>query len=129
MPKHIHFMLIALFLYRLVAKAASILQSRLLGDGSDWTGAVMTWSGLQRELAGRKPTARTANVAVGPMGRKRKGEEEENRVEKERGMERRGEEERSGDTCGESGTQPSERKRKWNQPNGEKGETKIIIVN
>lgn len=32
------------------AKAASVLQSRLLGDIDQWTSTVMTWSHLQREL-------------------------------------------------------------------------------
>ncbi|KAF7655029.1 hypothetical protein LDENG_00061740 [Lucifuga dentata] len=34
------------------AKAASVLQSRVLGDRNQWINAVMTWSRLQRELAG-----------------------------------------------------------------------------
>lgn len=35
------------------AKAASVLQSRLLGDIDQWTSTVMTWSHLQRELENR----------------------------------------------------------------------------
>lgn len=35
------------------AKAASLLQSRLLGDIDQWTSTVMTWSRLQRELKHR----------------------------------------------------------------------------
>lgn len=35
------------------AKAASVLQSRLLGDIEQWTSAVMTWSRLQREMVCR----------------------------------------------------------------------------
>lgn len=36
-----------------IAKAASALQSRLLGDIDQWTSTVMTWSHLQRELETR----------------------------------------------------------------------------
>lgn len=36
------------------AKAASVLQSRLLGEKDQWSGAVMTWRRLQRELERRK---------------------------------------------------------------------------
>lgn len=35
------------------AKAASALQSRLLGDKDQWTSTVMTWRYLQRELVHR----------------------------------------------------------------------------
>ncbi|KAM3862646.1 THUMP domain-containing protein 2 [Diretmus argenteus] len=46
------------------AKVASVLQSRLLGDRSEWDDAVMTWSRLQRELASRN-TVNTPSTAMG----------------------------------------------------------------
>ncbi|XP_071389941.1 THUMP domain-containing protein 2 [Centroberyx affinis] len=102
------------------AKAASVLQSRLLGDRSEWTSAVMTWSRLQRELAGRRTTACTPSTALGPT-RKRTNREEE---EEERGIERE-EEEESGNgrqqrSNGQNETQTSEKKRK-----GEEEENRV----
>uniref|UniRef100_UPI003AAF6638 THUMP domain-containing protein 2 n=1 Tax=Centroberyx gerrardi TaxID=166262 RepID=UPI003AAF6638 len=94
------------------AKAASVLQSRLLGDRSEWSSAVMTWSCLQRELAGRRTTACTPSTAAGPT-RKRTNREEE---EEERGIERKeGEESGNGRqqwSNGQNETQASEKKRK-----------------
>ncbi|XP_073338175.1 THUMP domain-containing protein 2 [Pagrus major] len=46
------------------AKAASVLQSRLLGDKNQWTSAVMTWSRLQGELADRRTTANAPSTVV-----------------------------------------------------------------
>ncbi|XP_023271487.1 THUMP domain-containing protein 2 isoform X1 [Seriola lalandi dorsalis] len=67
------------------AKAASVLQSRLLGDGSQWTNAVVTWSRLQGELANRRTTVNTSGTA---LGMKRTVEEgrgsEEQREEEEK---------------------------------------------
>ncbi|XP_049456949.1 THUMP domain-containing protein 2 isoform X2 [Epinephelus fuscoguttatus] len=55
------------------AKAASVLQSRLLGDSNQWTSAVMTWSRLQGELAARRTTAKPQSTTLG-MTRKREGD-------------------------------------------------------
>ncbi|XP_013873027.1 THUMP domain-containing protein 2 [Austrofundulus limnaeus] len=41
------------------AKASSVLQSRLLGDGNRWRCAVTTWSRLQGELAARRNATAT----------------------------------------------------------------------
>ncbi|XP_030604053.1 THUMP domain-containing protein 2 isoform X2 [Archocentrus centrarchus] len=46
------------------AKAASVLQFRLLDDKNQWTSAVMTWSRLQGELAGSKTTFKASNSAL-----------------------------------------------------------------
>uniref|UniRef100_A0A3B4FT40 THUMP domain containing 2 n=1 Tax=Pundamilia nyererei TaxID=303518 RepID=A0A3B4FT40_9CICH len=54
-------------------KAASVLQSRLLGDKNQWTSAVMTWSRLQGELTGSKNTIKTSSPALG-VTRKREDE-------------------------------------------------------
>ncbi|XP_068588003.1 THUMP domain-containing protein 2 [Cebidichthys violaceus] len=67
------------------AKAASELQSRVLGDVSQWTGAAATWSRLQGELSDRRTTVRT------PRREEGRGREEGRR---------QGDEEGSGGTCG-----------------------------
>lgn len=56
-----------------IAKAASVLQSRLLDDKNQWTSAVMTWSRLQGELTGSKNTIKTSSPALG-VTRKREDE-------------------------------------------------------
>ncbi|KAM8859342.1 THUMP domain-containing protein 2 isoform 2-T2 [Spinachia spinachia] len=66
------------------AKAASALQSRVLGDVAQWTSAAATWSRLQGELSARRV--------------KGHGREEEQGGETEEGREER-EEESSGGTC------------------------------
>ncbi|XP_053189029.1 THUMP domain-containing protein 2 [Scomber japonicus] len=54
------------------AKATFVLQSRLLGSLNEWTSAVMTWSRLQGELAGRRTTV---NIPSTSLKGRRKGEE------------------------------------------------------
>ncbi|XP_018517281.1 THUMP domain-containing protein 2 [Lates calcarifer] len=54
------------------AKAASVLQSRLLGDRNQWTNAVLTWSRLQGELDGQRTAFNISSTALGVM---RKNEE------------------------------------------------------
>ena len=49
-----------------------MLQSRLLGSLNEWTIAVMTWSRLQGELAGRRTTV---NIPSTSLKGRRKGEE------------------------------------------------------
>ncbi|TKS85879.1 THUMP domain-containing protein 2 [Collichthys lucidus] len=63
------------------AKAASVLQSKLLGDRNQWASAVMTWSRLQGELAGRRMTTLDATSATLEVTRKK--EEEERRSEEQ----------------------------------------------
>ncbi|TMS04568.1 THUMP domain-containing protein 2 [Larimichthys crocea] len=63
------------------ARAASVLQSKLLGDRNQWAGAVMTWSRLQGELAGRRMTTPDATSATLEVTRKK--EEEERRSEEQ----------------------------------------------
>uniref|UniRef100_A0A1A7YYI5 THUMP domain containing 2 n=2 Tax=Iconisemion striatum TaxID=60296 RepID=A0A1A7YYI5_9TELE len=59
------------------ARASHVLQSRLLGDRNQWTGAVRTWSRLQGELAANRNADKiTAKKA-------RKETEEEKGVEEE----------------------------------------------
>ncbi|KAK2824548.1 hypothetical protein Q5P01_021723 [Channa striata] len=60
------------------AKAASILQSKLLADRNQWTSAVLTWSRLQGELVSRRPTDIIPGTDLG-AGK----EEEEGRGDKE----------------------------------------------
>lgn len=64
----------------LTAKVASVLQSKLLGDRSLWTEAVLTWSRLQGEVAERKSTVNQQCVGRGV----REEEDEEGRRRKER---------------------------------------------
>lgn len=52
------------------AKAASVLQSRLLGEKDQWSDAVMTWRRLQRALERR-------NLNISTRRRKTRQEEEE----------------------------------------------------
>ncbi|XP_051815857.1 THUMP domain-containing protein 2 isoform X2 [Acanthochromis polyacanthus] len=107
------------------AKAASVLQYRLLGDKNQWTGAVMTWSRLQGELAGSRTTARTPSSALGLMikieeGRGSRGKEEEEGsclVESRKSPEEQREEENGNERLksGEqNGTRTLEKKRKRN---------------
>ncbi|XP_076017926.1 U6 snRNA (guanine-N(2))-methyltransferase THUMPD2 [Genypterus blacodes] len=58
------------------AKAAAVLQARLLGDRSQWTEAAVTWSRLQGELSSNR-TAHDVTCADLGLPRKRNREEEE----------------------------------------------------
>uniref|UniRef100_A0A3Q3R9G4 Ribosomal RNA large subunit methyltransferase K/L-like methyltransferase domain-containing protein n=1 Tax=Monopterus albus TaxID=43700 RepID=A0A3Q3R9G4_MONAL len=60
-------------------KAASVLQSRLLGDKNQWTRAALTWSRLQGELEQKKNriTSREEEDEQGMETRKRTGEQRE----------------------------------------------------
>lgn len=110
-----------------IAKAASVLQSRLLGDSNQWTSAVMTWGRLQRELADRRTTVNAPGTALG-VTRKReegrtseeqRGEEKCNVESRKSTREQREEEEEveSGNSRQRSGEQNGartlEKKRKW----------------
>ncbi|XP_019949174.2 THUMP domain-containing protein 2 isoform X1 [Paralichthys olivaceus] len=96
------------------AKATSVLQSRLLGDKSQWTSAVLTWSRLQGELAqGRRTTANTSSTSPGVMSRK----------EEERWSEEQMEEE--GRCCVETGKSAVERREEERETRGlRRGEDK-----
>ncbi|XP_038593885.1 THUMP domain-containing protein 2 [Micropterus salmoides] len=65
------------------AKAASVLQSRLLGDKNEWTSAVMTWSRLQGELADRRTTVNTPSTALGGRWKREEGRRSEQQGEEE----------------------------------------------
>uniref|UniRef100_A0A8C4EKP3 THUMP domain containing 2 n=1 Tax=Dicentrarchus labrax TaxID=13489 RepID=A0A8C4EKP3_DICLA len=65
------------------AKAANVLQSRLLGDRNQWTSAVMTWSRLQGELAGRRSTVDAESTAVGVTRKREEGRRSEEQKEEE----------------------------------------------
>lgn len=56
-----------------IAKAVSVLQSRLLGDRNEWASAIMTWSRLQRELASRGTTDITPSTDLGVMRKREEG--------------------------------------------------------
>ncbi|XP_070697182.1 THUMP domain-containing protein 2 [Pempheris klunzingeri] len=111
------------------AKAASALQSTLLGDSNQWTSAVMTWSRLQGELADRRTTAKTPSTTP-RMTRKMEegGSEEEDKcaVETRKSAEGQRKEE-SGNRiqmCGEqNGAQTLEKRGKR-----EKGEKEVERV-
>ncbi|XP_031171965.1 THUMP domain-containing protein 2 [Sander lucioperca] len=104
------------------AKAASVLQSRVLGDKNHWTSAVMTWSHLQGELEGRRTTVNPSSTALGVTMKKeegsrieeQRGKEEEEKCDEEKKSKRetaqRGEMS-SGETCGAE-AQILEKKRK-----------------
>lgn len=91
-----------------VAKAASVLQAKLLGDRDQWTSAVMTWRRLQGELAHRKTTVNTPSpaLAVTTKGERRRRSEEGEKcnVESREGP--------AGQIEERSGARTSERKRK-----------------
>ncbi|XP_042358262.1 THUMP domain-containing protein 2 isoform X2 [Plectropomus leopardus] len=79
------------------AKASSVLQSRLLGDRNQWSSAVMTWSRLQGELAGRGTTAKPPTTALGGTRKRKEGrgsEEPQSETAAQRG------ETTSRETCG-----------------------------
>ncbi|XP_070772557.1 THUMP domain-containing protein 2 [Enoplosus armatus] len=63
------------------AKAAYVLQSRLLGDKNQWTNAVMTWSRLQGELADRRTTVNSPSTALGVTKKKEEGRRSEEQRE------------------------------------------------
>ncbi len=89
-----------------------MLQSRLLGDGDQWTKAVMTWSRLQGELADRRTAVNAPSTARG-VSRKRE-EEEKCDVESRKSTEGQREESGKGRLrSGEhNGAQTLEKKRK-----------------
>nr|XP_046257281.1 THUMP domain-containing protein 2 [Scatophagus argus] len=94
------------------AKAASVLQSRLLGDSYQWTSAVLTWSRLQGELADRRTTVNTPGT--GPQVTTRREEGEKCHVESSEStggqrQEKSNERQRSGE---QNGAPTLEKKRK-----------------
>ncbi|CAJ1066718.1 THUMP domain-containing protein 2 [Xyrichtys novacula] len=64
------------------AKAAAVLQSRLLGDRNQWTCALMTWNCLQGELSNRQSTTNTTNPAF--VGESEEVRGNEGQTEKEK---------------------------------------------
>ncbi|KAM9847457.1 THUMP domain-containing protein 2 [Aulostomus maculatus] len=57
--------------------AASLLHSKLLGDRKQWSRAVMTWSCLQGELAGRKTTVNVPSCPLGVVKKRKEGRKSE----------------------------------------------------
>ncbi|XP_054456457.1 THUMP domain-containing protein 2 [Anoplopoma fimbria] len=112
------------------AKAASVLQSRVLGDIDQWTGAAMTWSRLQGELAGRRTAVKTSSTAPGVTQEREEGRQRETGQRGTCGVEarmletkrKRDEEEKesSGDTNAEK-RKKSESKRHYEEEDGTKG--------
>ncbi|XP_071336139.1 THUMP domain-containing protein 2 [Trachinotus anak] len=122
------------------AKAASVLQSRLLGDRNGWTNAVVTWSRLQGELACRRTTVKTSSAVQGVKRKKEEGRgseeqrEEEAKCNVEIGKSTAEQREEESGTGGlrsgkENGDQTLEKKRK-REPvqRGEKISTEICVV-
>lgn len=103
-----------------VAKAASVLQAKLLGDKDQWHSAVMTWRRLQRELAHKKTSANTPShsLTVTTKGERhsRSEEGEKCNVESRKGP--------GGPTEERSGTWTPERKRKRNDEDDDEEERK-----
>lgn len=95
------------------AKAASELQSRVLGDISQWTAAAATWSRLQGELSGRRMTDHMPGREEGRQGETEQRDEESSRgtcgVEAQRMKRKRDEEEKESSSAEERWT--SEKKR------------------
>ncbi|KAM6997244.1 THUMP domain-containing protein 2 [Tautogolabrus adspersus] len=114
------------------AKAASLLQSRLLGDRNQWACALMTWSRLQGELTARGRAGNPPSPALG-MTRKtetgKRNEEQKQNEEKyiwestKSARERREEENRRLSNVKQSGMQTLENKSK-----GEKEQRGIEVV-
>ncbi|XP_060896191.1 THUMP domain-containing protein 2 [Labrus mixtus] len=65
------------------AKAASLLQSRLLGDRNQWACALMTWSRLQGELTGRGRAVNPPSSALGMTRKTEAGKKNEEQKQKE----------------------------------------------
>ena len=105
-----------------IAKAASVLQSRVLGDRNQWTSAAMTWSRLQGELADRRTTVNTPNTVLGVTRKREEGRGSE-RETVQRETVQRGEES-SRETCGvEAQTLEKKRKRDDEEKESEKQRT------
>ncbi|KAM3605932.1 uncharacterized protein V6R79_007549 [Siganus canaliculatus] len=108
------------------AKAASVLQEKLLGDHNEWTKAVMTWSCLQGELAHRRTTVTPPGTVLGVTTKRKEGREgEEQRDEGEKcdpvwGRSTREQKEKTG----RHGLQPLEKKRKRDNEEERTGEKK-----
>lgn len=60
-----------------VAKATSVLQSKLLGDKDQWISAAMTWRRLQRELERRRAAVSTPSTALGMTTKQEEGSRSE----------------------------------------------------
>lgn len=82
-----------------VAKATSVLQSRLMGDKDQWISAAMTWRRLQRELERRRAAVSTRSTALGMTTKQEEGSRSE--VEQRCNVESRG---RSGGQSTENGS-------------------------
>ncbi|KAM8739596.1 uncharacterized protein thumpd2 isoform 2-T2 [Acanthopagrus schlegelii] len=112
----------------LTAKAASVLQSRLLGDKNQWTCAVMTWSRLQGELAYRRTPANAPRTVVEVTMNREEGRrsEKEEKCDEESRKSAGGEREESANgrqRSGEqNGAQMLEKKRKRDDREEEEGE-------
>ncbi|XP_076599488.1 U6 snRNA (guanine-N(2))-methyltransferase THUMPD2 [Chaetodon auriga] len=110
------------------AKAASVLQSRLLADRNLWTRAVITWSRLQGELADRRTTVNAQSSAQGVTMNREEGrrseEEEKVSVEPRKSTGEQREESGSRRLNGgrQNGAQALERKRKRNDEEEEEEE-------
>lgn len=108
-----------------------MLQSRILGDGNQWTSAVMTWSRLQGELADRRTTINTPRTAEGAVTKRR---EEERRSEEECDVQSQtcagGQTEASGSQRSgkQNGTQSQERKRKRNDDEEEEEKGSAVQI-
>lgn len=112
-----------------------MLQSRLLGDWSEWNSAVMIWTRLQRELTSRGPTVNTPRTGDGKSsGDGQNGKQTSERTretveENEENIVKRKEEEKVG-ACsrdGQRGTQTSEGKRKRDEDDDDEEESGAVL--
>lgn len=79
---HFCFNIFIVFSVKSIAKASSLLQSRLLGDRNQWHSAVMTWSRLQGELAASRNADKTPRTALREKVKKEGiGREDQNKEE------------------------------------------------
>ncbi|XP_030296858.1 THUMP domain-containing protein 2 isoform X2 [Sparus aurata] len=112
------------------AKAASVLQSRLLSDKNQWTCAVMTWSRLQGEMADRRTSANAPRTVVEVTMDREEGRRSEKEEKGDEESRKRAEGEREESANGrqrsgeQNGAQMLEKKRKRDDGEEEEEERK-----
>lgn len=138
---HFCFNIFIVFSVKSIAKASSLLQSRLLGDRNQWSRAVMTWSRLQGELAASRNADKTPRTALREkvkkegIGREDQNKEEGKCILKSRKRTRELTEEESenkrlrSDEQNGSRTLKGEREEENNREAGEEGLQDVSVVN
>lgn len=113
-----------------IAKAASLLKSRLLGDRNQWTSTVITWRRLQGELAGKTTVSMPSTalrVTIKRGSEEQKEEEEKCDEESQKHAADHGEEDSENGmlrSSKQNGTQTLEEKR--NRETLHRGETQTL---